>query len=188
LITTHPLTPDRWPALESLFGANGACGGCWCMLWRAPYGGARFAADKGEPNRRKLESLVRAGHAHGCLAYDGDTPVGWVSADFAERFPYFERSRSFTPPPPGTFVVTCFFVPAKHRGRGIATTLLQSAVALAKARKAHRIHGFPVEPHGKTVAAAFAWTGVPALFEAAGFTPVPHEATGKTYYALPLRK
>ena len=157
------------------------------MFWRAPYGGARFNADKGEPNRRKLMSLVKFGHAHGCLAYEGDTPVGWVSADFAQNFPYFERSRSFTPPPMGTFVVTCFFVPAKHRGRGVATTLLEAAVALAKSRNAHRVHGFPVDTHGKTVAAAFAWTGVPALFEAAGFSRVTHEATGKPYYALDLK-
>ena len=158
------------------------------MLWRAPYGGARFAADKGEPNRRKLMSLVKFGHAHGCLAYDGDVPVGWVSADFAEHFPYFERSRSFTPPPMGTFVVTCFFVPAKHRGSGVATRLLEAAVTLAKARNARRVHGFPVEPHGKPVAGAFAWTGVPALFESAGFSRVAHEKTGKTYYALDLQK
>jgi hypothetical protein len=29
-----PLTPDRWPALEDLFGARGAVNGCWCMYWR----------------------------------------------------------------------------------------------------------------------------------------------------------
>jgi hypothetical protein len=25
---------DLWPALEDLFGKNGAVGGCWCMYWR----------------------------------------------------------------------------------------------------------------------------------------------------------
>jgi hypothetical protein len=29
-----PLTPDRWPALEDLFGARGAVNGCRCMYWR----------------------------------------------------------------------------------------------------------------------------------------------------------
>jgi hypothetical protein len=29
-----PLTPNLWPALENLFGENGACNGCWCMYWR----------------------------------------------------------------------------------------------------------------------------------------------------------
>src|SRR5262245_14820805 len=30
--TIHPLTPERWPDLEQLFGPRGACAGCWCML------------------------------------------------------------------------------------------------------------------------------------------------------------
>ena len=33
-LTVRSLTPDLWPALEDLFGKNGACGGCWCMYWR----------------------------------------------------------------------------------------------------------------------------------------------------------
>src|SRR5690242_5253190 len=33
-LTIRPLTPDLWPALEDLFGDNGAVGGCWCMYWR----------------------------------------------------------------------------------------------------------------------------------------------------------
>jgi hypothetical protein len=32
--TIRPLTPDLWPALDDLFGKNGACNGCWCMYWR----------------------------------------------------------------------------------------------------------------------------------------------------------
>ena len=31
-----PLTPDLWPAFEALFGAAGACMGCWCTHWRVP--------------------------------------------------------------------------------------------------------------------------------------------------------
>src|SRR5207253_1288830 len=30
------VTPERWPDLRRLFGANGACGGCWCMWWKLP--------------------------------------------------------------------------------------------------------------------------------------------------------
>src|SRR5215831_13148559 len=29
-----PATPSRWADLEALFGERGACGGCWCMVWR----------------------------------------------------------------------------------------------------------------------------------------------------------
>ena len=72
--------------------------------------------------------------------------------------------------------------------RGVASALLKAAVAEAKARNAHRVHGYPVEPNGKTVAAAFAWTGVPALFEAAGFSRAEDPSTGKPFYALPIKK
>jgi hypothetical protein len=33
-MTFHPVTPDRWDDLVTLFGERGACGGCWCMAWR----------------------------------------------------------------------------------------------------------------------------------------------------------
>ena len=32
------LTPERWDDLVTLFGSNGACGGCWCMWWRIEKG------------------------------------------------------------------------------------------------------------------------------------------------------
>ncbi len=30
----YPVTADRWPDLEALFGPKGAYAGCWCMNWR----------------------------------------------------------------------------------------------------------------------------------------------------------
>ena len=48
-LSFHPLTPERWPDLERLFGVRGACGGCWCMWWRLPR--ATYNEQKGEGNR-----------------------------------------------------------------------------------------------------------------------------------------
>src|SRR5687767_2939344 len=90
-VSCSPLEPRDWSALERLFGVRGACGGCWCMLWRARHGGARFEADKGAVNRRRFRDLVVRGDAHGCLAWQGEEAVGWVSAGPRESFPYFER-------------------------------------------------------------------------------------------------
>jgi hypothetical protein len=33
-ISIHPLTPERWDDLLTLFGEHGAYSGCWCMWWR----------------------------------------------------------------------------------------------------------------------------------------------------------
>jgi hypothetical protein len=52
--TIRTITPDDWPAIERLFGANGACGGCWCMWWRVEKGGRTWDGTKGEPARKAL--------------------------------------------------------------------------------------------------------------------------------------
>ena len=63
----HPVTPERWSDLETLFGEKGACGGCWCMLWRLTR--KEFEAQKGEGNRRAMQRIVNSGEIPGLLAY-----------------------------------------------------------------------------------------------------------------------
>ncbi len=70
----RPLTPDLWSALEDLFGANGACNGCWCMYWRI---GGAYTRRPREQNRSDFRTLVRRGPPPGLLAFDGEVPVGW---------------------------------------------------------------------------------------------------------------
>jgi len=43
--------------------------GCWCMFWRDR------SLEHGEPKKRAMGKLVRAGSEPGLLAYDGDEPV-----------------------------------------------------------------------------------------------------------------
>ena len=30
----RPATPSRWGDVAALFGASGACDGCWCQFWK----------------------------------------------------------------------------------------------------------------------------------------------------------
>ena len=50
-VKVRAVTPADWPTIEVLFGKNGACGGCWCMFWRLPKGGAFWQEQKGVRNR-----------------------------------------------------------------------------------------------------------------------------------------
>ena len=50
-LTVRPLTPDLWPAFEDLFGANGACYGCWCMYWRI---GRAYRSRASEENKAAI--------------------------------------------------------------------------------------------------------------------------------------
>jgi hypothetical protein len=56
-LTVRPLTPDLWPALEDLFGENGAVGGCWCMYWRI---GRAYRRRPHEETGRRFERLWSA--------------------------------------------------------------------------------------------------------------------------------
>jgi hypothetical protein len=91
----HPLTQARWSDLERLFGRNGACGGCWCMLWRLPR--KQFEAQKGDGNRKALRALVAAGQVPGLLGYLGGQPVGWCALAPRGDYPALGRSRVLAP-------------------------------------------------------------------------------------------
>ena len=185
-IVTKELTESHWPAIEALFGGNGACGGCWCMAWRSPYSGKAYEERKGENNRADFRRLVTKGRAHGVLAFDGKGPVGWCSVGPRADFPALERSRVLqTEWDAGTWSVTCFFIRRTHRGCGVGTALLKKAIAVAKRHGAARLEGYPVRinPEKPPLPGPFAWTGVPSMFEAAGFTLIT-EPPARPIYTL----
>ena len=167
-LTFQPLTPARWADFERLFGANGACGGCWCMYWRLPH--ARFQAHKGEANRRAMKRLVDSGAVPGLLAYDGDTPAGWCAVAPRADFPRLASSRVLKPvDDTPVWSVPCFFIARAYRRRGLSVALLRAACGHARDRGAPAVEGYPVEPRQDAVPPAFAWTGLASAFVRAGF-------------------
>lgn len=171
-ISLRPLKSGDWNHIESLFGEAGACGGCWCMYWRVPSTGKYWAEHKGAPNRRSFRKLVETGDASGVLAFEGRAPVGWCSVGPRADFAYFARARKLPPPPDeNAWSVTCFFIKAGYRRRGIAGRLLESAIDLARKKGASVLEGYPSVPESSKakIPDAFAHTGVPRLFASAGF-------------------
>ncbi len=189
-VEVRPLASDDWPAIAALFGERGACGGCWCMAWRLPLG--EWERRRGDSNRRAFQRLVKSGRATGVLAFEGGRAVGWCSAGPRADFEALERKRSLaTDWDERTWSVTCFFLAKEARGRGIAKRLLDGAVALARARGATRIEGYPVVPTGGfsrgRMPPAFVWTGVPQVFDRCRFRPVPDPPAKRPIYVRRLR-
>src|SRR3989304_3883173 len=97
----HPLTPNRWSDLETLFGPRGAIGGCWCMWWRLKR--SDWERLRGSGNKRALKKIVASGAEPGLLAYADGQPIGWCAIAPHEEYPVLDRSPTLEPvdDPPG---------------------------------------------------------------------------------------
>ncbi|MCG8359533.1 MAG: GNAT family N-acetyltransferase [Kiloniellales bacterium] len=167
----HPVTADRWPDREALFGPRGASGGCWCMLWRC----ARkdWEAGKGDGNRAALKALTESAEPPGLLAYEAGEAVGWCSLGPRTAFPGLARSRILQPVDDlPVWSVTCFFLRKDQRRRGLSARLLGAAADYAKNQGAPAVEGYPVEPNKPNYPAVYAWTGLASAFRRAGYQEV----------------
>ncbi|MGD8828771.1 MAG: GNAT family N-acetyltransferase, partial [Gammaproteobacteria bacterium] len=158
------------------------------MTWRVPKGGKYWEEHKGEPNRRAFRKLVESGHAHGTLALEGDRPVGWCSLGPREHFPRLDHSRTYdVPGPEGRWLISCFFIPPPHRGKGIGKGLLKAAISEARRRHVPCLDAFPAKlPASGKLPGAFVWTGVPSMFEKAGFDEITPKGQARPVYRLAL--
>ena len=184
-IAVHEAGPDRWDDFETLMGAKGGSGGCWCMLWRLDRKG--FEAAEGEGNRSAMQALFAAGEVPGLLAYDDALPVGWISVAPRGAFPRLAGSRIHRPVDDRpVWSVSCFLVARSHRRRGVSVALLKAAAGFAAARGGTVLEGYPVEPADGRYPAVYAWTGTAAAFRAAGFREVARRSPTRPMMQLDL--
>jgi GNAT superfamily N-acetyltransferase len=172
-VVYRELTPNDWKLVTDLFGANGACGGCWCMWWRREKG-EDWDALKGARNRRRFKRLVEGGEANGILALDTGVPAGWCAFGPRLDFPALERARTLKcDDAERVWSITCLFVLRGYRRKGIASGMVAAAVAAMQRRDAEVIEAYPVRPpKGKPMPDAFAYTGLPSTFRKLGFRHV----------------
>lgn len=169
-IEVKPLTAGRWDDFVELFGPDrGAAGGCWCMFWRQSK--PEWKARTNEGNRRKLRRLVRPRRAPpGLIAYREGKPVGWTSVAPRDEFPRLNASKTLAPfDAKPVWAIVCFYIRRGHRKSGVASALLAAAVDEAAKRGARIVEGYPVDG---TTESGDAWTGVPSMFQRAGFREV----------------
>lgn len=186
-VTTRLLAPALWPAIEKLFGSNGACGGCWCMHWRQQKG-EKWENIKGDEAKRRFKKLVESGEAKGVLAFDGAEPVGWCAFGPRQSYVKLDRAPSLRcDDAERVWSLPCFFVRREWRSQGVAGALIDAATAALKREGAEIVEAYPAKPTGKgQMPAAFAWTGLPQMFTTRGFKPVDNKSSGKIRMRLEL--
>jgi len=167
----HPVSAERWPDLELLFGPRGACAGCWCMYWRLPR--SEFNRQSGEGNQLALKGVIETGRPAGILGYVRDEPAGWCAVAPREEFPGLQRSRLLKPvDDQPVWSITCFFVARRFRHKGVMEQLIRSAVEFARSHNAAIVEGYPIEPKKGTFPDVYAYTGIASAFRQAGFVEV----------------
>jgi GNAT superfamily N-acetyltransferase len=171
-MTCRPLTPDRFPDMEVVFGERGVARRCFCMYWRTPDGGF----DDKRDNRDRFADRAAQGRPPGLIGYVGsddfaDDPVGWVQVGPRQEFPTLGRSRLLQRPDDvDVWSINCFVVRAGHRKRGVGAGLATAAIEFAKAEGAEVIEAYPVD--GSRSSAVDFYTGTLSMFAEHGFVEV----------------
>ena len=158
-----PVTPERWPDFKTLFGKRGACGGCWCMLWRLKR--SEFEQHKGDNNKRAMKAIIIAGRVPGILAYHKGQPVAWCSVAPREQFSALERSRilkRIDHQPVWSF--SCLFVDKNHREKCVSVQIATAAVDYVAGKGGRIVEAYPVDPKNDRSPPVFVWTGLAAGF------------------------
>jgi len=168
----HPLTAERWNSLETLFGPNGACAGCWCMWYRKS--AKQFKADSGGANRLDLQILAKnASIPPGLLGFVDGRPVAWVAIAPRADYPRLAGSRILKPvDDQPVWSITCLFIDKRHRKQGLSTRMIDAAARFAFEHGAVIVEGYPHDLAGGTLPGAFVWTGLMSSYISAGFEEV----------------
>jgi GNAT superfamily N-acetyltransferase len=170
--------------LQAVFGVRGAAAHCQCQRYKLRPREA-FRKFPVEERARRLREQTACGHADssttsGLVAYLGDEPVGWCAVEPRSAYEGLVRNnrvpwegRSENKGDETVWAVTCVFVRAGHRGRGLANALVQAAVDHARGRGARALEAYPIlTAPGQMISWDEIHVGTPAIFAAAGLAEI----------------
>ena len=178
-----PANEARWEDLQTVFGNRGTAVICQCQRYKlAPR--ESFGSFPAEERGRRLHEQTHAGDRSatataGLVAYLDDEPVGWCAVE--PRTAYAGLLRVYRTPWEGrsedkgddtVWGVTCVFVRAGFRGRGIAYELASAAVDHARARGARALEAYPMRSEAGVITWDEIHVGAQSIFHAAGMHEV----------------
>ena len=170
-----------WEDIQAVFGARGSARVCQCQRYKlAPREAfSRFPAEERAERLREQTYAAAPGSTTGLVAYLDGEPAGWCAVEPRTAYPGLLRvyrtpweGRDEDKTDDSVWAVTCVFVRAGYRKRGIAYALAESAVAHARAAGARALEAYPM----RTEAGGITWdeihVGTESIFAAAGMQEV----------------
>jgi len=184
-LSFKPLKRNLWTDFEELFGAHGACGGCWCMHWKLR--GKAYDEARPHETRQMHKAIVDSGVSTGLLAYLHGDVVGWVAVEPRAAYEKLAHSRTLKPvDDEEVWSVTCFFVAKKFRRHGITVELLKAAIEHVKSHGGKIVEGYPVETE-QEAPAPFIFTGTASAFRHAGFVEVARRTPTRPIFRFVIK-
>jgi GNAT superfamily N-acetyltransferase len=188
-IVTHPLTPERWPDLEDLFGPErGANSGCWCMWPRIR--AVEWKAMSKEERKSAFRSVVGKGPPPGLLAYRGDQAIAWCAVGPRASLARFDAAKASRPaegaPAPGkVYAIACFFTRTGHRKLGLMAHLAKAAIRFARQNGASAVEACPIDPD-RPLIWGDGFVGVTPVFARLGFREIARRSPRRPLMRLEL--
>lgn len=122
--------------------------GCYCGFYETP--GIQWDAGPEAASTHRIEKAerIRAGRATGLLAYADGKVVGWCNAQRRSNFANMRRySVVIDDPEAPVGSIMCFLVAPGYRGRGVGTSLLNSACDMFRSDGLKVAEGYPTTAH-----------------------------------------
>lgn len=178
-----PANEAGWDDIQAVFGTRGSAATCQCQRYKL-HPGEAFRFFPATKRAERLREQSNAGNpdaasTNGLVAYLGDEPVGWCALE--PRPAYFGLLRVYRTPwegrdedrqDEGIWAVTCVFVRAGYRKRGLAYELARAAVDFARERGARALEAYPMRTGTGLVTWDEIHVGAESIFAAAGMAEV----------------
>ena len=183
-LTIVPANEAGCADLEAVFGARGSAAYCRCQRYKLRPKEA-FAKFPVEERAHRLHEQTACGHPEsettsGLVAFLDREPVGWCAVEPRPAYGGLVRNnrvpwegRAEDKADETVWAVTCVFVRAGFRGRGIAYALARAAVAFARGRGARALEAYPMlTTRGQKISWDEIHVGSRSIFAAAGLAEV----------------
>ncbi len=178
-----PANEASWEDIQAVFGTRGSAASCQCQRYKLERGEAFSKFPAAERARRLREqthpATPGADTTTGLVAYLDEDPVGWCAVQPRTAYPALLRvyrtpweGRSEDKDDDSIWAVTCVFVRAGFRKRGIAYALAQGAVAYARDHGARALEAYPMRSGTGEITWDEIHVGAQSVFAAAGMREV----------------
>ena len=184
-LSVRPANEASWDDLKAIFGTRGEAAVCWCQRYKLQPREA-FKHWPAEMRAERLRGQTHCGDPRAPARPAASSPISTASRSAGARSSrapaYPGLLRVYRVPWQGrdedkgddsVWAVTCFFVRAGYRRRGVSCALARAAVDFARERGARALEAYPMitEP-GQEITWGELHVGSRSIFAAAGFNEV----------------